>query len=250
MTTHSATQDFFDVRLLDGTPGVTAPPQLRVIANGKVEDRAAEPVRWTPPVDVPTTSRASKSGAFALTLLAHALAIGCLATLRSEPNEKSIAPTQFVIVAPEHNADEVAKPPEPTVEIPKFDVPIVAFEVEPVIQESNAVTIAQQSVAAPTTSSANVDMPKEVSSVEYIREPIAKYPPAARALKQRGVVTLRALIDAEGHALEVAVHRSSGYKLLDDAARKAVMTALFKPYKEDGRPMPVYVLIPIEFGAA
>jgi protein TonB len=78
---------------------------------------------------------------------------------------------------------------------------------------------------------------------------LAKYPSAARALKQRGIVTLRALIDVGGHAAEVNVYRSSGYKLLDDAARDAALNAQYKPYTENGRAVPVYVLIPIEFGS-
>jgi protein TonB len=58
------------------------------------------------------------------------------------------------------------------------------------------------------------------------------------------------LVDADGHAREVSLQRTSGYRTLDDAARTAVLNALFKPYTENGQSLPVYVLVPIEFGAA
>jgi protein TonB len=137
--------------------------------------------------------------------------------------------------------------------MPEFELPAVPeIEIEVAVADSNAITVAAMPVASAAASPtiASVTTPKLVSEVEYVREPVAKYPAAARTMKQSGVVTLRVLIDASGRAREVNVHRSSGYKLLDDAARKAVLSALFKPYTENGSAQPVYVLIPIEFGTA
>jgi protein TonB len=134
--------------------------------------------------------------------------------------------------------------------MPTLDLPVVPVDIEIAAPEAVSIAVTSQPAEPAAAPSAAVGTPKTVSSVEYIREPTVKYPPAARALKQRGTVTVRALIDVNGTAREVNVLRSSNFRLLDDAARTAVLNALFKPYVENGHALPVYVLIPIEFGAA
>ncbi len=51
---------------------------------------------------------------------------------------------------------------------------------------------------------------------------IKRYPSAARLNGWEGKVVVRAVIRADGHLLEVKVHRSSGHEVLDDAAMEAV----------------------------
>jgi periplasmic protein TonB len=202
-----------------------------------------------PPAQSSSLSR--KGGALAIVALVHVVAVVVLAQMSPPTHETASQPLQVVsIAAPQIEEDAPPPPPQPR-------LPEIALPVEPMIdiatpEPTNAITVAMrptESTPAPTRTGATSE-PKMVSTVEYIREPIAKYPPAARALKQRGIVMLRALIDHTGHAREVDVHRSSGYRLLDDTARQAVLKALFKPYSENGHSIPVYVLIPIEFGAA
>ncbi|HTE39350.1 MAG TPA: energy transducer TonB [Steroidobacteraceae bacterium] len=193
----------------------------------------------------------SKLTAFAVVVVAHVLAYYVLVNLSPNFRDAMIAPLQVVMLAEVANNDEV-RPPLPQPRLQQFDLPI-----EPVIltvadPDATPITVVaqqQQQASAPAQTSA-VAAPKIVTSVEYVREPSAKYPPAARALKQRGTVTLRALIDTDGRAREVNVQKTSGFRLLDDAARSAVLNALFKPYMENGRSQSVYVFIPIEFGAA
>ena len=62
-----------------------------------------------------------------------------------------------------------------------------------------------------------------------------------------GAVTLRVLINEKGRAEKVEVQKSSGSLRMDDAARDAVIRALFKPYLEDGKPTPAYAIVPINF---
>jgi protein TonB len=232
--------------LFDALP--SASPTVRTL---RLVESPHKPVRESSPpwlVDAAPTSRAKKSGAFLLVVLGHLAFFAIFATVRSSPPPAALAPAQVVIVSEHHSALDLPKPPPPQLETPQFDVPLVPIVVESIVADNSAITVAQRPPEQSVT--ANVGTPKEVSSVEYIREPAAKYPSAARALKQRGTVMLRALIDVEGRAREVKVHRSSGFKLLDDAARNAVFTAIFKPYAENGRSIRVYVLIPIEFGAS
>lgn len=191
-----------------------------------------------------------KAGALAIVAVVHIVAVVVLAQMAPQFHEAPATPLQVVMIDAPLAARDTPPPPPP-----KQLLPELAQPVEPVIniatpEPVNAISVAVRPNDATPTTSGSTSAPKMVSSVEYVREPIAKYPAAARALKQRGTVTLRALIDHTGHAREVDVHRSSGFRLLDDTARQAVLRALFKPYSENGHSIPVYVLIPIEFGAA
>jgi protein TonB len=89
--------------------------------------------------------------------------------------------------------------------------------------------------------------PKLVSTVEYVREPMPRYPPQSRKLREQGTVVLRVVIDERGTATSIEIETSSGHARLDDAARDAVLHAEFRPYVEDGEPRRALVLIPIEF---
>jgi protein TonB len=124
-------------------------------------------------------------------------------------------------------------------ELPVIDVPIVEESVR-------AITIPARP-AAPVASSSDRDTPKLVSNVEYIREPVPRYPPQSRKLREQGLVMLRVLIDEQGNACSIEIESSSGYARLDHAAREAVARAAFRPYVEDGEPRRAVVLIPIEF---
>lgn len=90
--------------------------------------------------------------------------------------------------------------------------------------------------------------PKTVTSgVEYVRQPQASYPRLAKRMKEEGQTLLRVLVNAKGLPERVEIQKSSGSGRLDEAARQAVMAALFKPHVEDGIPMAMYALVPISF---
>jgi periplasmic protein TonB len=58
---------------------------------------------------------------------------------------------------------------------------------------------------------------------------------------------LRVLVNDRGQPERVQVESSSGYPRLDESGRQAAMRALFKPYIENGRSIPVEVLVPLNF---
>ncbi|HTH44012.1 MAG TPA: energy transducer TonB [Oxalicibacterium sp.] len=89
--------------------------------------------------------------------------------------------------------------------------------------------------------------PKIISGVAYVNAPRPVYPPLDARMGNEGTVTLRVLINEKGRAEKIDVQKSSGSLRMDDAARDAVMRALFKPYIEDGKAIPVYAIIPINF---
>jgi protein TonB len=71
----------------------------------------------------------------------------------------------------------------------------------------------------------------------------------ARSLRnnEEGKVVLRVLVQADGSAGEVQVRSSSGFPLLDEAARSAVQTWRFNPATSDGKPVAEWYLVPIIF---
>jgi len=91
---------------------------------------------------------------------------------------------------------------------------------------------------------------KLVSQIEYLRAPLPVYPPQSRRLREEGKVTLKVLVNEKGEAEKVDIHHSSGSQRLDEAARAALMHALFKPYVEDGKAMPMLATATINFSLA
>jgi protein TonB len=71
----------------------------------------------------------------------------------------------------------------------------------------------------------------------------------ARSLRnnEEGKVMLRVLVQADGSAGEVQIRTSSGFPLLDEAARSAVQTWRFNPATSDGKPVAEWYLVPILF---
>lgn len=78
------------------------------------------------------------------------------------------------------------------------------------------------------------------------REP--EYPPLARRRQQEGTVVLEALVGADGRVAELAVHLSSGHRLLDEAALKGVKNWRFVPGRRGAAPVALPVLVPVRFG--
>ncbi|MES2316375.1 MAG: energy transducer TonB [Pseudomonadota bacterium] len=88
------------------------------------------------------------------------------------------------------------------------------------------------------------------TGVEYIQAPILVYPKMSLKMGEQGKVVLRVLINESGKASEAKVQSSSGSARLDEAGRQAAMRALYKPQVEDGRPVPVFVLVQLNFQLA
>jgi protein TonB len=58
---------------------------------------------------------------------------------------------------------------------------------------------------------------------------------------------VRCLIDEQGAARAIRLHASSGYPLLDKAALIAVQDWQFMPETVNGRPVAVWVEVPVRF---
>ncbi len=68
------------------------------------------------------------------------------------------------------------------------------------------------------------------------QNPIPDYPYVAQLEGWKGRVVLQVKVDTDGQALEVNVHQSSGYDVLDQAARETIITRwIFTPAQRKGR---------------
>lgn len=77
--------------------------------------------------------------------------------------------------------------------------------------------------------------------------PHPEYPRLARRRGWQGTVLLGVVVDEKGRPLEVVVEKSSGYPILDRAARKTVRGWSFVPVSRGRRPVQARIILPIRF---
>lgn len=181
----------------------------------------------------------------------------------------ALNPVQYLRPAAKETVVMMVPPtlPKPEIRTVKFDKPIKqnAPLPAPIIpdiplhtESVNSITVAQVApeLAPPTTPApvvatpavAKVDTgPKVVSAVEYIQAPQADYPAIARRLGEEGRVVMQVLVNDKGRAEKVEILKSSGFSRLDESAKLALLRALFKPYLEDGKPLPMLATASINF---
>lgn len=108
--------------------------------------------------------------------------------------------------------------------------------------------VAAAPAAAPAAPPPPPATPRTITSgIQYLQAPAPEYPAAARRMGEEGQVVMRVLVNERGRPERTEVQTSSGSSRLDDAARRAVLRAVFKPHIEDGRPIAVFAVIPIRF---
>ncbi|MCC7284566.1 MAG: energy transducer TonB [Burkholderiaceae bacterium] len=86
-----------------------------------------------------------------------------------------------------------------------------------------------------------------ITAVEYLTPPVLNYPLASRRAQEQGQVHVRVLVDARGVPQQMSVIRSSGFARLDESALATVRATRFKPYTENGTPLPFWVVMPLVF---
>lgn len=80
--------------------------------------------------------------------------------------------------------------------------------------------------------------------------PSPKYPAEAYQRGEEGDVMLLVSVSAEGRVRQVRLDKSSGFKLLDDAALSTVRAWQFQPATYRGQPVGTWVRVPIRFSLA
>ncbi len=85
------------------------------------------------------------------------------------------------------------------------------------------------------------------TSVGVLRRIHPLYPLIAKKSGWEGTVLVRVTVEKNGRASQVDVSRSSGHKVLDDAALKAIRRWTFRPARDGNIPIRSVVVIPLKF---
>lgn len=88
-------------------------------------------------------------------------------------------------------------------------------------------------------------------SLQYLQAPPPPYPRAALMGRLQGTVLLQIRVDVEGRPVAVEIARSSGHKVLDQAARDQVIKHWrFRPALQDGHAVEAVGMVPVAFSLA
>ncbi len=155
----------------------------------------------------------------------------------------------------ERTRQELPPPPPPKPPIPieapsDVDLDDVFFE-ETVIDETDNVP----PPPPPLDEKENTEINAPFRAVEEMPEPIGgltgilerlNYPEMARRAGVQGRVTVTAIVDVNGNVESVELVKGIGMGC-DDEAMRVIKETKFKPGKQRGKPVRVYVTIPIRF---
>jgi len=202
----------------------------------------------------------AKFGPLAMVLLAHVVLFYFIYSGTLTRMVDAALPSAVVVtfVAPPPPKAPPAASPK-TVPLAQLTPPVLPSVPEPVVQLApppNVISVtqapppAEKAPATPAVVSAAPasGTPKTITTgMEYILPLQTVYPPLSKRMGEQGKVMLRILVGENGKPDQVQVHSSSGFSRLDEAGRQAGLRVQFKPHIEDGRAVPVYVLIPVNF---
>jgi protein TonB len=108
-------------------------------------------------------------------------------------------------------------------------------------------------IAAPPTAEIKDEDPPDFVAVEKNPEPLvsilslAKYPDIAKKAGIEGRVVVKVLIDKDGKPLKSQILKNPGTDIFDESATKAVMDATYSPAEQNGKPVKVWMVIPISY---
>jgi protein TonB len=197
------------------------------------------------------------SGSFAAHLIAVALLAAPWAVTRINPVEVP-KPTVVMLRDPPPPALPVPPPPvppPPQAHPRKPTVPVRVVEATPVsIPMPPTITTNPAAPAQPVAPSGDSLVQTPPATAPGIAQKLAydgvlrpPYPMASARAREQGTVVLRVLVGSDGSVQQVDVERSSGHAKLDAAAREAVLRGRFRPVMQDGKAIPAWGLVPIEF---
>ncbi len=81
----------------------------------------------------------------------------------------------------------------------------------------------------------------------YLENTPPAYPLIARERGYEGTVILEVLVNSEGRVGDIRLFKSSGYKILDKAALRAVRHWIFEPGRRGNTPIEMWVKVPVRF---
>src|SRR5262245_41475441 len=115
------------------------------------------------------------------------------------------------------------------------------------IKQAAAPTLQTSGMQSPDAVEKHSARTQPVFNAVYLNNPAPIYPTRARREGVQGKVLLEVAVTPEGQARTVAIRRSSGSSLLDDAAKDAVGRWSFVPAKQGNQAVEANVIVPVEF---
>lgn len=144
-----------------------------------------------------------------------------------------------------HRANPAAPPPAPSTPSQRTLTAPPAEPATRVREELVATTPHVAAAAAPEPSSAPVVPPR--TDAAHLNNPAPAYPAMARRFGEEGRVLFDVYILADGRVGEIKLKRSSGSRLLDQAALEAVRRWRYVPAHRGSEPIPYWYVQPITF---
>lgn len=141
---------------------------------------------------------------------------------------------------PPESVDRDAPKPRRTKK-PTMEMPAAASLSAP----QTAAVVATASTPASNIPAAVTTQP--LFETAYLHNPPPDYPAAAKRRRQQGQVMLMVAVNASGAPTDVRVITSSGFELLDMAARDAVQRWQFVPAQQNGQAIAAEVRVPVMF---
>ncbi|WP_269533266.1 energy transducer TonB [Chitinimonas sp. BJYL2] len=145
-----------------------------------------------------------------------------------------------------------AEPPPPRAQkaLPKAEsvpanTPVVAIPVDDKLPVSDAPAAIVPPAPPPPAPVEKVTEP--FGKAGYLNNPAPEYPEFAQSQGWEGKVVLRVRVLATGKVDALEIQQSSGRKLLDDAASKAIKGWTFAPAKRGQTPIDGWATVPIVF---
>lgn len=162
-----------------------------------------------------------------------------------QPAEVGASEHAFVDDLPVDMPEESAKPSE--AEIPSEDVRPPLPTVKQV-KETLRVATKQGVVVDGQSSASRGDVEQDAyARAQHHLNPPPDYPMMLRRRGIEGTVWLRVRVDRSGLPEQIVLIRTSGYRLFDESALRAVARWRFKPARSQGTAMASWVEFPVRF---
>lgn len=196
---------------------------------------------------------ATRSLAMALTLSLN-LAVVLFALLPSTPYPIQALPPQslFAVLQP---PAPVPPPAVPTLRLVKQvaapSIRVATTHAAPIVVPAlqTLAPIAPVTTAISTTAATTAPAVGDSNAtIAYETATPPAYPAQALRAGIQGTVLLKVLVGPAGKPLQVMIERSSGSRVLDDAARRHVLAAWrFHPAIRDGHAIEAWAVVPVRF---
>jgi protein TonB len=187
-----------------------------------------------------------------LALAIHVVLVGYALNRPPAPELKRKHEVAVTLVTPPKPAPPKVEPPKPQpkpqvkrqalppIQTAVPDTPSVAeVSSEPPVQVAPAAPVAEPPAPEPVTA--------PFGGAGYLNNPPPEYPAIAARQGWQGTVLLRVRVLSSGRVDTLEVQKSSGRKLLDEAAVETVRAWSFTPAKRGSTPIDGWATVPIEF---